>query len=418
MAAKQEEGAVVIDQTVSFCMKKLFLSVIGMYIGILAAFSQTKQNADSSAYKSRRLSFEEANIVTSYYSQNGNNSAVTGGIGSEKLTDIANVIDLKVSRYDRRNRKHSFTGEIGIDHYTSASSDKIDPKTISSASHADTRFYPSFGWTMENQKKGTIVGAGISYSSEFDYQSFGVNVNIAQKTQNKNGEFAAKLQAYIDQVSLIYPIELRNGSSREGDDYATTGRNTFSGGLSWSQIINKNFQVMLDGEVIYQQGYLGLPFHRVYFNDNSVHVENLPSTRLKIPLGIRANYFIGDKFILRTWYRNYHDDWGINSNAVQVETVFKLNPFLSITPFYRFYQQTAADYFAPYQVHTAANEFYTSNYDLSKFNSNFFGAGLRIAPPQGVFKLKHFNSLEVRYGHYQKTTGMNANIVSMNLGFK
>ena len=78
-------------------MKKLFLSVIGMYIGILASFSQGKQPADSSGYRSRKLSFEEANIVSSYYSQDGNNSAVTGGIGSEKLTDIANVFDLKVS---------------------------------------------------------------------------------------------------------------------------------------------------------------------------------------------------------------------------------------------------------------------------------------------------------------------------------
>jgi len=187
-------------------MKKLFLSVIGMYVSILAAFSQS-QDADSSAYRSRKLNFEEANIISSYYSQDGNNAAVTGGIGSEKLTDIANVIDLKLSLYDKRNRKHTFTGEIGIDHYTSASSDKIDPKTISSASHADTRFYPSLGWTMENEKKGTTVGAGISYSSEFDYQSVGVNVNFAQKTQNKNGEFAAKLQAYIESLRRYFAHE-------------------------------------------------------------------------------------------------------------------------------------------------------------------------------------------------------------------
>jgi hypothetical protein len=220
---------------------------------------------------------------------------------------------------------------------------------------------------------------------------------------------------------LIYPIELRTGGGGgRGDDYnyPTTGRNTFSGSLAWSQIINKRLQVMLDAEVVYQQGYLGLPFHRVYFANNSVHVENLPSSRLKIPLGVRANYFIGDKFILRTWYRNYHDDWGINSNAVQVETVVKVTPFLSITPFYRFYQQSAVKYFAPYQVHTAADTYYTSNYDLSKFNSNFFGAGFRIAPPNGVFNIQHLNALELRYGHYHKTTGMNSDIISLNLKFR
>jgi hypothetical protein len=400
-------------------MKKLFLSVIGMYVGILSAFSQNSQYPDS-AYTKRQLTFEEANFVSSYYNQNGDHSAVTGGIGTEKLSDISNSIDLKLSLYDKRGRKHSFLGEIGVDHYTSASSDKIDPHTISSASHADTRIYPSLGWTVENEQKGTTLGVGLSYSYEFDYQSFGANISFAKKTNNRMGEFSAKLQGFVDQVSLIYPIELQtpNGSGREEENnYATTPRNSVSGNLGWSQIINKRFQVSLEAEMVYQHGYLGLPFHRVYFNDQSVHVENLPSSRLKIPLGIRANYFISDKFILRTWYRYYHDDWGINSNALQVETVVKLTPFFSITPFYRFYQQSAVDYFAAYEMHTAADIYYTSNYDLSKFNSNFFGAGFRIAPPNGVFKIQHLNAIEVRYGHYQKTTGMNSNIISLNLKF-
>ena len=405
-------------------MKKLLLSVIGMYIGILASFSQSSSQPDLS-YKSRTLSFEEANIVSSYYWQKGSNSAVTGGIGTEKLTDLSNSIDLKFSVYDKRYRKHTITAEIGIDHYTSASSDQIDPKTISSASHADTRYYPSVGWTMENEKKGTTIGAGLSYSGEFDYKSVGANVSFAKKTNNRNGEFFAKGQVYLDKVSLIYPVELRTalgvgggGGRHEEHDYPTSSRNTFSGSIGWSQIVTKRLQFLLDAELVSQQGYLGLPFHRVYFNDNSVHVENLPSSRLKIPLGIRANYFIGDKFIIRTWYRNYHDDWGINSNAFQVETVVKITPFLSLTPFYRFYQQTAAKYFAAYDVHTAADTYYTSNYDLGKFNSDFYGAGFRIAPPKGVFKIEHLNALEVRYGHYQKTTGMNSNIISLNLKFK
>jgi len=396
-------------------MKKLFLSVIGMYVMMLASFSQTTK--PDSSYKSRKLTFEEANFVSSYYRQDGNNAAVTGGIGSEKLTDLSNSIDLKFIKYDRHDRKHSFTGELGIDHYTSASSDKIDPATISSASHADTRFYPSIGYTVENENKGTTVGAGLSSSTEFDYQSFGTNLSFSKKTNNKSGELTIKAQVYLDQLKLIYPVELRQGGGNNMN-YGSDNRNTFSGSVSWSQIINERFQLMLEGELVYQSGYLGLPFHRVYFNDGSVHIENLPSSRLKIPLGLRANYFLGDKIILRTWYRNYHDDWGINSNALQLETVVKLGSFFSVTPFYRFYQQSAADQFAVYKIHTAADDFYTSNYDLSKFNSNFYGAGFRMAPPKGVFKLQHLNSLELRYGHYQKTNGMNSDIISLGLKFK
>lgn len=379
-----------------------------MYLGVLAAFSQT--TAQDSAYKSRRLTYEETNFVSSYYHQDGNNAAVTGGIGSEKLSDIANSIEVKFHKYDSKLRKHNFSFELGVDHYTSASSDKIDPATVSSASSADTRFYPSINWTREDAKKDVTVGAGVSYSSEFDYQSLGLGLNFSKKTRDKSGELTAKAQAFLDHLTLIYPIELRNGLKG-----GTASRNTISGSLGWAQIINTKFQLMFEGELVYQQGYLGLPFHRVYFNDNSVHVESLPDTRWKIPLGLRANYFLGDKFIVRTWFRNYHDSWGTNSNALQLETVVKFTPFFSFTPFYRFYHQGAVDYFAPTKAHNNTEEFYTSNYDLSKFNSNFYGAGFRMAPPEGIFHIHQLNSLELRYGHYQRTTGMKSDIVSLNL---
>jgi hypothetical protein len=142
----------------------------------------SRPTKDSSQYKSRKLTFEEANFVSSYYRQDGNNSAVTGGIGTEKLSDYSGSIDLKFSKWDRRNRKHSLFLEAGIDHYTSASSDNVDPHTISSASSADTRFYPSLSWTIENEKKGTTFGAGASISSEFDYKSLAL-ISVLQKRQ-------------------------------------------------------------------------------------------------------------------------------------------------------------------------------------------------------------------------------------------
>jgi hypothetical protein len=188
--------------------------------------------------------------------------------------------------------------------------------------------------------------------------------------------------------------------------------------LSWSQIINQRMQVAFIADLVSQTGYLSMPFYRVYFNNGTVHEEKLPDSRTKIPLGIRANYFFGDKLILRTYYRYYSDNWGLHSHTADIELPIKINPFLSVSPFYRYYTQTAIKYFAPYGVHTVQDEFYSSNYDLSKFSSNFFGAGFRITPPNGVFGKQHFNMLELRYGHYSKNIGMNANSVSLNLRFK
>ena len=75
---------------------------------------------------------------------------------------------MKFIKYDKKDRKLSLEGEIGIDHYTSASSDKVNPYTISSASHADTRIYPSVSVTRENEAKGSTIGGGLSFSTEYD----------------------------------------------------------------------------------------------------------------------------------------------------------------------------------------------------------------------------------------------------------
>ncbi len=371
--------------------------------------------SDSTGYKSRKLKLEEVNLVSSYYKQDGNNSAVTGGIGSEHLTDIANTIDVKLVKYGQTGIKHTFDIEAGIDHYTSASSDRIDLSANSSASSSDNRFYPSLMYLRENEQKGRTIGIGVSSSTEFDYQSFGANISFSQKTRDRNGEFTAKFQTFIDQLKLIAPLELRSPGS---EGYDTAGRNTFAGTLSYSQIVNQNLQLLFVADLISQNGYLSLPFHRVYFNDYSVHQEKMPDSRLKIPLGIRASYFLGDAIIIRAYYRYYTDDWSLKAHTADLEIPVKVTQSLSFSPFYRYYTQSGTKYFKGYAQHTAADQYYTSNYDLSKFESSFFGMGMKFTPPNGIFGLKHWNTLEIRYGHYNRTTNMSSDIISLNIKYK
>lgn len=388
-----------------------------MYIGILSAFSQN--TLQDSAYKNRKLRLEEINFVSGYYHQNGNNSAVTGGIGTEKLTDFANTIELKLSKYDSRLRKHSLNFELGVDHYSSASSDKIDPHTISSASMSDTRIYPSVAWSIQNEQRGTTFGFNASFSNEWDYRSVGIGSSFTKASRNNNREFTAKVQAYFDQWSVIYPIELRiNGTRGEGGISGNSPRNSFSASLNYSQVINQRLQLLFVIEPAYQNGLLATKYQRVYFTDGSMKAETLPSQRFKIPVGIRANYFLGDKIIIRSLYRYYQDNWGLKAHTLELETPVKLTPFLSVSPFYRFYAQNAVPYFAQYAQHSPSATYYTSDYDLSKFTSNYLGANLRIVPQKGVFGIQHLNSLEVRYGHYIRSNGLNSNQVTLHLGFK
>lgn len=402
-------------------MKKIYLHIVILYLGIFTAHAQVRSQpvrTDTSNYQSRKLKLEEVNIVSSYYNQNGNNSAVTGGIGTEKLSDIANTFDVQLSKYGKSKIKNTFLFEIGIDHYTSASSDKIDPSTISSASSADTRIYPSLNWTRLNEKTENSYGFTGSFSTEFDYNSVGGGFNLTRVSKDKNTQFDFKLQAFLDTWTVILPIELRTGPSKGHDNYTTSPRNSFSSSFSLSQVITDKLQALLIIEPSYQKGLLATKYQRNYFTDGSLRAENLPNKRYKLPIAVRLNYFLNDNFIIRSFYRYYSDDWGIKAHTAEIEVPIKLNSFFSISPFYRYSEQTGVKYFAAYGQHNINETYYTSDYDLSTLNSNFYGLGIHFSPPKGVFGLQRLNMLELRYGHYTRSTSLTSNVVSLNLKFK
>lgn len=396
-------------------MKKICITV-GVLVSLLRL--SHAQSVEKPAYETRKLAVEEVNLVSSYYNQNGNNSAVTGGVGSEKLTDFAQSLDLVLKSTDRLNRQHTLAFDLNIDHYTSASSDKIDPLTVSSASRSDTHIYPSVSWSVQDNVRHSTHGIALSYSTEYDYKSYGINLSYAKASADNNREISLKAGAFFDTWKVILPAELRPegyGSGAKGDtdpiDYKP--RNSYNASLSFSQIINKRLQVLVTVEPAFQQGLLSTPFHRIYFQDGAETVERLPGSRLKLPIGIRLHYFLGDRVIVRSFYRYYVDDWGMQAHTVNLETPIKLTSFISVSPFYRFSHQTAVRYFAPYGAHTLTQRYYTSDYDISGFNSQFLGTGIRLAPPGGLFGIGHWQSVELRYGHYVRTTGMVANSLTL-----
>jgi hypothetical protein len=425
-------------------MKKISLLSLGVCFCFLSLFSQKKVNRDT-AYIPKPIHVDEVNLVSGYYKQDGNHSAVTGGIGTEKLTDFANTFDLKMLKLGKKSQKHYVNLEIGVDHYTSASSDKIDstarggggpggggpPRNgnMTSASYKDTRIYPSIGYQAEGLKNGISLGGNISYSTEWDYISKGASLNFAKTTKDKNRELAIRLGMFLDSMEIILPIELREdngtgggpggpGGGRNRGPRFYQGRNTFNAAFTFSQVINKKLQMAVMFEPTYQKGLLATKYQRVYFKDESLKSENLPDNRIKFPIGFRASYFVTEKVILRPYYRFYADNWGLIANTLGVEAAVKVSSVFSLSPFYRFYAQNGIKYFNAFKTANPTDEFFTSDYDLAKLTSHQIGAGFRWTPKYGVLDLKHFNSIELRYSHYERSPDLKANIWSLALKFK
>ncbi|HMQ44344.1 MAG TPA: DUF3570 domain-containing protein, partial [Mariniflexile sp.] len=222
------------------------------------------------------------------------------------------------------------------------------------------------------------------------------------------------------------------------------GRNSYSLSFSFSQILNKNAQVSLFFDVVQQKGWLSNPMQRVYFADvanyfignaSSINnytspnnkdvfqladdIERLPDTRFKMPFGLRFNYYFNEVVTMRTYYRYYFDDWGIKSHTASIELPIKISSKFTLYPTYRYYNQTAADYFAPFDENISTNQYYTSDYDLSKFNANQYGFGIGytdIFTKSHIWKLG-LKSIDLKYNNYKRNTGLNANIVSAGVKF-
>jgi len=385
--------------------------VLIFFYGMSSAFAQ------ESDYQMKSNDEEiTADFLTSYYEQTGNNAAVTGGVGTEQLTDFASMLVVNVP-LDSIN---AINVTIGADFYTSASTDNINSR-ISSASSKDLRSYGTIGYTRKNLKKGTTYGIKTNFSTEYDYTSISGGLSFAKEFNEGNSELSLNAQAFFDNWETFFPQELRGIVS-----LPSTDRQSYNFQATYAQVINRRMQFSISSEAILMKGLLSTPFHRVFFSDQLLpDIERLPDSRLKIPLGLRLNIFPADDLIIRSYYRYYWDDWGLRAHSMSLELPIKISTDLTLSPFFWYHTQNQADYFAPFSEHTTGEVFYTSDFDLSALNSHKIGVGVKIAPLYGLARTKvpltkkvlSFKSLDIRGAYYKRSTDLKAFIFSLGLSF-
>lgn len=290
---------------------------------------------------------------------------------------------------------------------------------MSSASKTDARTHLNIGYNRKFKSQNFGLNTGLSIESDYYSRALGLSWNYVDEKRQR--ELSVSLQTFFDDLrwgrfdngkpqKLIYPSELR---TKEWFD--TYKRKSYNLELGVYQTINRRMALGIYPGVVYQTGLLATPFHRVYFiGANLPRVENLPDSRLKIPMGLQFNTFIGNRWIVRTYYRFYWDDFGIVAHTFSVETPLKLGNAWSVTPLARLYTQSKADYFKPYQEHDTAEEFYTSDYDLSGFTSIKTGLGLRYRPVSN----HSFREMEMRYSIYKRSDGLTAHIITSAFNFR
>ncbi|MEM6263290.1 MAG: DUF3570 domain-containing protein [Bacteroidota bacterium] len=361
----------------------------------------------------------DANFLFNYYDQDGVHSPVTGGQGTESLQDRSSILQVNIPIDSIARVKLN----AGFNYYTSASTDRIDTR-MSSASRGDGRARMYVTYEKDRKDGRTTYGGTAGGSIESDYISSSVGVHFSHRSKDNNQEVGLTANMYHDTWVVIFPEELRRNQMAQ---VPTDRRRTYSLELTYSRVINQRFQALVAAEMVYQNGLLSTPFHRVFFLDESLpRIERLPGERWKFPIALRLHYFAGNSVILRGSYRWYYDTFGLQAHSLRLETPIKITSFLSAYPFYRFHTQTQAHFFKPFGEHLPGATFYTSDFDLSGLNSHNFGVGIGYEPLYGIFRMRWgsgqralvINRMNVRYIRYLRSDGLESHAIGADIGLR
>ncbi len=268
--------------------------------------------------------------------------------------------------------KYSVAANFYMDMVSSAS---IDVVTTASP-YTETRTQMSAALDALNGK--TQYSVNFTNSDENDYTANSASLDISQ-------------DMFGDLTNVSF------GFSRGWDEVRKRGDADFSEPIDRStyrvgvtQILTPTLMVGANYELVTDEGFLNNPYRSVRYLDPgsasgfAFQPEVYPHTRTSNAAALNARYFLPYRAAVHGEYRFFTDTWGIDANTVQVgythpwgkQWIFELS--------YRWYDQSAADFYADLFPRQDAQNFLARDKELSTFTSHMIGLGATYElPPLG-----------------------------------
>jgi hypothetical protein len=259
--------------------------------------------------------------------------------------------------------------------------------------------------------ENNTVSPQFSYSRESDYESLGLSLSHSIDFNQKNSTVTWGVSHDFDRV-LPNPGESITGVER---------KDTTDGLLGFTQLLGPKTLLSLNVTFGYSTGYLNDPYKRVYFEADgsyyhpgfaeqfayTVWPENRPGHKFRqVSMVSLQHYFEKVNGAIEGSYRFHHDSYGIFSHTLTAQWHQKAGKWLTLSPMFRYYTQTAASFYGThfpgdpaltpddpdYTVPMPAH--YSADYRLSAMDSFTYGLGASIHVHDKV-------SLEFGYKRYE-----------------
>jgi len=252
----------------------------------------------------------------------------------------------------------TFTRPSGNGEYTVAPGDIPLDDTFH-----DTRIALSADWLQPVIDDSTRLALGANVSSEFDYFSLGASATLLRDFNGRNTTLSAGIGLNSDTITPKggIPDPLRNMTSagtpanRSGDSDTKTTTDLL---LGLTQVIDRRTIMQFNYTLGKVDGYQNDPYKIVPVidpvtglpiaqsgNDLPYLYENRPDSRTRQALFWQTVHHLSED-VIRVSYRHYRDDWGIDSDTVELKYRYVLGEHDYIQPRLRYYRQGAADFYA------------------------------------------------------------------------
>jgi len=246
------------------------------------------------------------------------------------------------------------------------SSASIDVLTQASP-YKETRRQASLAVDMLHGK--TQYSVGYTNSEENDYTANTASFDLSQ-------DMFGDLTTVSFGFSRAWD-EVRNNSDPDFKEPV----DRWSYRLSVSQIITPALMMGLEVETITDEGYLNNPYRSARYADPdagdgfSWEPEVYPHTRTSTGASVTADYFLWYRAAVHGMYRFYTDSWGVVGNTLRLGYTHPLGDRWILEANYRWYDQTAADFYSDLFPYANSQNFLGRDKELSTFQSQMVTVG-------------------------------------------
>jgi hypothetical protein len=145
-----------------------------------------------------------------------------------------------------------------------------------------------------------------------------------------------------------------------------------------TRILSPLLMMRVGLEYNFVQGLQHNPYRNVYAGGTTVP-ENHPNERQRRDLFMDVSKYMANRSSVKVTYRLYNDDWGIFSHEVGGQLSQYVTHGLFASWRYRYYTQTAAEFYRPeYATTSGVDGYLTGDYRMSPLSSSLFGFGINF----------------------------------------